>query len=505
MTNADVFVGVSVANVLSPTMLKTMARDPIVFALANPDPEINPTLARKTREDVIIATGRSDFPNQVNNVLGFPYLFRGALDVQATMINDAMKIAAVKAIASLAKDYIPEQVLSVYKDGGTQEFGRDYLIPKPVDQRVLLRVAPAVAKAAMDSGVARKKLDLSKYQEDISNLLGPTQKIIRSLKADITQRTILRKGVKPHLVIPHAEHPHVIQAVKEVLDEGQIELTLLGNTDHLHQRISELSDEAKSLAHLVNPTTDSRSEIFAKDIYAQRKRKGVTMAAAIEQSTNHHYFAASLLAASKVQGLITGVSHNYIDSVRPLIEIVGVLPGQILTGIYLIIKSNSLRFFADCTMNIQPNAEQLANISAVTADFASTMTPDPLRVALLSFANFGASKHSITKTVARATEILHKERPDLVVDGEMQVDTALNSSLRKKEFSFSKLNDNANVLIFPDLNSANIGHKLLTNLGDVTSIGPVLLGLKKTANVLQQEASVQEIINMIYLTAHSSI
>ncbi len=503
--NADVFVGVSVANILSPTMLKTMAKDPIVFALANPDPEIDPILAKSTRSDVIIATGRSDYPNQVNNVLGFPYLFRGALDVQATQINDEMKLAATAAIAKLAKEFIPEQVLSVYKHSNPQTFGRDYLIPKPVDQRVLLRVAPAVAKAAMESGVAGKNIDLESYQDHIANLLGPTQKLIRSIRIDIAHIIAERKNLAPNVVIPHGEHPNVLLAAKEVLEDGLISLTLLGDPRKLEEELQGLSDGARSRVTIINPKTDPLSEEFSKSIYNKRKRKGVNKLAAEEKSRNHNYFAASLLLSGKVDALLTGVSHDYVRSVKPLIEIIGVKKDHVLTGIYLMVKDNSLKFFADCTINIEPSEKELANIASVTADFAQKFTSDPIRVALLSYANFGTSKHPSSKIITKARELVQKGKPDFEIDGGMQVDAALNSKLREKEFSFSKLTGDANVLIFPNLSSANIGYKLLTNMGDVASTGPILLGLKKTANVLHQEASVQEIVNMIYVSAHESL
>lgn len=504
LEDADVFIGVSVADILKPHMLLKMAKNPIVFALSNPNPEINPEVAKKTRDDVIIATGRSDYPNQVNNVLGFPYIFRGALDVRAKTINNEMKLAAVRAIAELAKEHVPDEVLSVYKQVKGYTFGKDYLIPKPVDPRVLLRVAPAVAKAAMDSGVARIQVNMDEYKKRIEAMLGPTRLIVSSIRSDLD--TIYESSKRrAKVVLPFGADPKIIRAVKEVAEQGDVNIILLGTEKAILAQAKKVGVDSLGLVEFIDPMTDPRRESLANAIYDLRKRHGISRTMSHQIVSNHNYFAATMLHLGEVDALVNGITSTYIESVRPILEIIGAKPDQTLAGVYMMVKDKSLKFFADCTINIEPSPEEIANIAISTAQVAREYTTDPIRVALLSFANFGASRHTHSRIMAQALEIIKAKAPDLEVDGEMQVDVALNHELREKEFPFANIKGDANVLIFPNLSAANIGYKLLTNMGGVTSTGPILAGLNKPANVLQRVATVSEIVNMIYVSAHQAL
>ncbi|NRA45353.1 MAG: NADP-dependent malic enzyme [Oligoflexales bacterium] len=501
LEGADAFVGVSTADILTPQMLQTMAKSPIVFALANPNPEINPELAKRTRADVIMATGRSDFPNQVNNVLGFPYIFRGALDVRATTINEEMKLAAVHAIAQLAKEDVPEEVMNVYNRSDSYIFGRDYLIPKPVDHRVLLKVAPAVAKAAMDTGVARKTLDLREYCEEIERILGPTRKVIRNLRTEIAAQSSSKKFIPKIALTAGADH-RVLRAAKQCTETGEVRICLLGKEEKIKETAQSLGIQDLKGIEIIDPNLSPVADDYAQCLYELRNRKGVSRTIAEHVITDENYFAAIMLHRGDVDGVISGVKSPYNKAIKPLLEIIRTEEGKTLAGVYMLVKDKTLTFVADCTVNIDPDSEQLADIALSAAEIAKHYTNDPIRVAMLGFASFGASSHDKAKKVSRAVKIIKKRAPQLEVDGEMQADVALDPSLRSTEFPFCNLKGRANVLIFPDLNSANISYKLLTSFGEVSPTGPILVGIKKPAHVMQRTASVQELIDMIYLSAH---
>ena len=498
MKGADAFVGVSAANVLSAETIKLMAENPIIFALANPDPEIHPDVARKARPDAIIATGRSDFPNQVNNVLGFPFIFRGALDVRATTINEEMKMAAVRAIAALAKEDVPDVVMRAYQEKRGYQFGRDYLIPKPVDPRVMMHVAPAVALAAMESGVARKKVDIEKYREHVERLLGPDKQLIRVLRREILASRTAGNKV-PLLVVPNGNDRRLIKAAAEVAAGGDVRLCLLGSKKHITLHADSLGIyNFDQLVDIVDPLKDEdRANRFSEKLFELRQRRGVSRTSAFQFLRNHNYFASMMVHEGEADGLVSGLLVSYAVAAK-----LGTEEGQVLAGIYLIIANQKMYFFSDCTINIDPDAETLANIAMITAKVAGRYTKDPIRVAMLSFSSFGATKHAMTEKVARATAMVREKMPSLEIDGEMQADVALNDELRNKEFPFARISGPANVLVFPELSSANIAYKLLTNLSEATPIGPILVGVKKPANILQRSATSDEIVNLIYVTAH---
>lgn len=505
MDGADAFVGVSAANVLGPDLLMKMATNPIIFALANPDPEILPSVARKARPDAIIATGRSDFPNQVNNVLGFPFIFRGALDVRASCINDEMKMAAVKAIAQLAKEDVPDAVLKAYKGSEGYHFGRDYLIPKPVDPRVLMHVAPAVAKAAMDSGVARRKIDINDYLEQIERILGPSKRIMRGLKKNLSAARN-KTGKVPHVVLCNGEDRRMLRAASQVVDEGEIKLSLIGDRDSILSQAEKIGLRGiDSRVAIIDPLKSEHAQRYARMLFDIRARRGVSQSTASQLIRSSNYFAAMMVKAGDADGLINGLAEPYADAARPILEIIGPAPGRTLAGIYMIMIKQKLLFFADCTINISPDAEKLANIAMATAELAERYTKDPIRIAMLSFSSFGANRHPSAEKVAKAVSIIRAKAPKLLVDGEMQADVALNLELQQSEFDFCKLAGEANVLVFPDLDAANICYKILTNLTEAVPIGPILVGLQQAANVLQRSATTEEAVSMIYLTAFRTV
>ena len=505
LNGADAFVGVSVANVLTPDMIMGMNANPIIFALANPDPEIHPDLARKARPDAIIATGRSDFPNQVNNVLGFPFIFRGALDVRATTINEEMKLAAVRAIAALAKENVPDVVMRAYQDAEVYQFGRDYLIPKPVDPRVLFHVAPAVAKAAMDSGVARRKVDIEQYTQQIERILGPTQSLVRSLVRDIKTKC-REKQVRPHIVIPHAYDRRILRAAAQVAAETDVRITLLGSQKRVLDKAQQFGiTNFENLVEIMNPFKSDLMDRFSEELFQKRRLRGVTKTSAAQLLNNFNYFAAMLLETGMADAMVSGVVEPYGSSIKPVLEIIGSKAGETLAGIYMVMHKRRQYFFADCTINVNPDAEALAEIAITTAAVAEKYSDEKPRIAMLSFASFGSNRHPESAKVAKAVEIIRERRPDLEVDGEMQADVALNEELRMREFPFCTLTGNPNVLVFPDLSASNIAYKLLANVADAQLIGPILVGLKKPANVLQISATTDEVSNMIYLTAHQVV
>jgi malate dehydrogenase (oxaloacetate-decarboxylating)(NADP+) len=492
MEGSDVFLGCSVKGMVTQAMVRSMAKDPIVFALANPDPEIDYPEAKAAREDVIMATGRSDFPNQVNNVLGFPYIFRGALDVRATAITEDMKMAAARALASLAKEDVPDAVSRAY--GGEQfRFGRDYIIPKPLDPRALVWVAPAVAKAAMDGGVARISLEMGAYRDELRK---------RQSRAAQVMGTVVAKAKKKlsRIVFPEGHHPRIQQAAEILREEGICEPVLLGAVDEIRSSIEEHRLEALGDVTIVDPATSPDFARYAARLWEIRSRRGVTLDEARRRLRLRNYFGAVMLEQGDVDGMVTGLGAGYAYSVRPALEVIRTNPGHRAAGVYLIATKNESYFFADCTVNVDPNAEELADIAIATADLARAFDVVP-RVAMLSYSTFGSAAGESPRKMARATELVRERRPDLEVDGEIQVSVATNADHRRAEFPFSTLKDDANVFVFPDLDAANVAYQMVARLGGAEVIGPVLLGMAKPVSVLQMGCSVQAIVNLAAVTA----
>lgn len=490
---ADVFLGLSTSDVLSPEMLLKMADNPIVFALANPNPEIEYNLAIKTRKDVIMATGRSDHPNQVNNVLGFPFIFRGAIDVRATEINEAMKLATVKALAELAKESIPETVSKAYGDE-TLKFGKNYLIPKPLDPRLITRIAPAVAKAAMDSGVATLKIeDWDQYREDLRRRIGIDQRLM--------SRVMARARKSPRRVVfTEANNISILRAAIIALEEGICIPVLLADRKQIEDLIKEESlDDAILNCEIINPIAERQQrEKYGDMLYEKRKRKGLTKEEAPKVMTNRSYYGCAMLENGEVDALISGLTKDYPTTVMPALQMIGKKEGiNRVAGMYIMLTKKGVYFFADTTLNIDPTAEELADIASMTADVVKFFNMTP-KVAFLSYSNFGSAKGDVPTKTARASEIIKELRPDLCAEGEMQANVALNADLQKSIYPFSELAENgANTLIFPDLASGNIAYKLMMELGGSEAIGPVLIGMNKPVHVLQQGASVRDIVNMI--------
>tara|TARA_R110002051_G_scaffold66515_7_gene120435 strand:+ start:11192 stop:13486 length:2295 start_codon:yes stop_codon:yes gene_type:complete len=491
MANADVFIGLSIANVVTPEMLLSMAKSPIVFAMANPDPEIAYDLAVATRKDIIMATGRSDHPNQVNNVLGFPFIFRGALDVRATAINEAMKMAAVKALADLTKQPVPEQVNIAY--GETRlTFGREYIIPKPFDQRLIYEVPPAVAKAAIESGVAKAPIqDWDKYREELMLRSGNDNKVVRLLHG--RARSNSKK-----IVFAEADHLDVLKAAQIVHEEGIAEPILLGRKEIILELKKELEFDADiAIIDPMSEEFDERHIRYATKYWESRKRSGVTFYSAKIKMRERNYFGAMMVLEGDADGMISGYSRAYPTVVKPILEVIGRATGvKKVATVNIMITERGPLFLADTSINIEPNAEELADIAQMTANVASTFGFDPV-LAMLSYANFGSSTHPNARKVREAVRILHETTPDLVVDGEIQTDFALNKELHESKFPFSKLaGRKVNTLIFPNLESANITYKLLKELNKADSIGPIMVGLRKSVHIMQLGASVDEIVNM---------
>ncbi len=500
LDGADAFVGVSVKGIVTKEMVAKMSRDPIIFAMANPEPEILPEDILSVRTDAIIATGRSDYPNQVNNVLGFPFIFRGALDTRAMAINEEMKMAAVRALAQLAKEDVPEYVSRAY--GGQQfKFGRDYLIPKPFDRRALLYVAPAVAKAAMDSGVARIQIDVKQYREKLESFLGFTYTAMRFVRKQVrkAERDI---GRKISLVFPEGEHQKILHAAKIVRDENLAEPILLGNPEKIKLEIARLGlEEALEGVQIIRPSQSELLPRFAQRFFEKRQRKGVTLANAEVLMKQNTYFAAMMVEEGIADGTIGGIAQSYPDTLKPAMQVIGVKPGKTLAGIYMIANKKKTYWFADTTINVEPDAAALANIAVTTAELVKTSTGTEPRVAMLSFSNFGSNDHPATQAVRDAVKILHAKHPELIVDGEMQADTALKPEISKESFPFNQVAGDANILIFPNLHAANIAYKLVWRMGGVEAIGPILVGMNKPVCVLQRGSDVNDIVNMAAITA----
>ena len=493
LVGADVFCGLSVAGAMTQVMVSSMAENPIIFAMANPDPEIRPEDAFAAREDAIVGTGRSDYPNQVNNVLGFPFIFRGALDVYASAINEEMKMAAAQALADLVHEDVPDSVLSAY-GLSSLKFGRDYLIPKPLDARVLLWVAPAVAEAAMESGVARRHLDLAAYRETLIQRQG----LGRQVRTNIMNTA--RRGPLQRIVFPEGEQTKIIRAAARVQEEQIGTPILLGREDLIRNKIDELG--LKFSPRIINPLSLAETERreYANSYYELRKRKGISPALAHSQVASRRYFGLMLLQCGGADAFLGGLSYEYPQIVRPALQIFHTRPGvKRASGLYLIVVKGRLYLFTDATVNIDPNAETLAEIALLAAEFAETMEMEA-RVALLSFSNFGSTPHPHSRRVQEAVQILHQRKPELVVDGEMQADTAVVQDIIEDRFPFSRVKD-ANVLVFPDLQSANIAYKLLSRLGDAEAIGPVLLGMGAPVHVLQAGDDVEDIVAMAAVAA----
>jgi malate dehydrogenase (oxaloacetate-decarboxylating)(NADP+) len=493
LKGADVFVGVSAKDVMTPEMLLSMADRPIVFAMANPDPEITYDLALATRPDVIMATGRSDYPNQVNNVLGFPFIFRGALDVRATAINDEMKMAAAHALATLAKEDVPEAVLKAY-GVNSLSFGREYLIPKPFDPRVLTWVAPAVAKAAMDTGVARKPIeDFDAYRESLERIMGPSRKVMH-----MVFHKVRRIGGR-RIVYPEGEESCIIRGARNVMDQGIAQPILLGNRAVIAERASALGVDTSDF-EILDPASASQSEMYADELYRMRERKGLTPGRAKDLILDPTLFGLMMVRRGEADGFVGGMKKPYPETIRPALQIVGLCPGvSRISALHLLVLRDRLFFCADTMVNIEPTAEELAEIACLAADTARYFDVEP-RVAMLAFSSFGSVRHEKAERVARAAAIVQQRRPDLIVDGEMHLDTAVAPEIVQTSYPHSRIKGDANVLIFPDLNSGNIGYKLVQRLGRADVIGPILMGMRRPVNVLQHGSTVAEIVNTTAIT-----
>lgn len=490
MKGADVFVGLSKANVLTPEDILAMAKNPIVFALANPDPEITYELASKTRADLIMATGRSDHPNQVNNVLGFPYIFRGALDVRATEINEAMKLAAVYALAELAKEHVPDSVMLAYNTEKL-EFGREYLIPKPLDPRLITSIAPAVARAAMESGMATQPIsDWADYHRQLQKRIGIDQQLVTNL--------IDRAKSSPkRVVFGEAENLKILKAAQIVQDEEIAYPILLGNRQVITQLIKEHKLELDGCT-IIDPREDKeRDERYANVYYEKRQRKGITLIDAQRAVRDRNVFGAMMVELEEADAFISGLTRDYSRTILPSLQIIGMRPGvKRVAGMYIILHKSGTFFFADCTVNVDPTAEELVDIIGVTTRGVRFFDAEP-RVAILSYSNFGSSKGDVPDKTREAVRLAKLKYPNLVIDGEIQANVALNTELQRELYPFSALaKEGANTLVFPNLSSANIAYKLLMEIGGAETIGPVLLGMRKPVHILQTGSSIREIVNM---------
>ncbi len=496
MVDADVMIGLSAGNVVTPAMLKTMSKRPIIFALANPDPEIPYHLAVEARPDALIATGRSDYPNQVNNVLGFPYMFRGALDVRAKAITEEMKLAAAEAIAALAREDVPDDVLRAY---GQQRlrFGKDYIIPKPFDSRVLYWVAPAVARAAMECGVARDQIDLEDYRERLYRTISPARRVLFRI-------TETAKSEPRRIVYPEAENDNILRAAHRVLEEGLAQPILIGSPQRIREHAEKLGIDLEG-AQIVHPRESEQLDAYVDAYWKKRQRRGVTRHHAYKElRRSRTAFGLMMLDAGHADGLVAGVRQDYPATIRPALQIIGVREGVTrAAGMYMVVTKTGVRFLADTTINIEPDADTLAEIAILAADTVSDLGIEP-RVAMLSFSNFGDAPHPASRKVADATAKVKRLRPDLMIDGEMQANVALDEEARAP-YPFCTLKGAANVLIFPNLDAGNAAYKLLAASGGAEIIGPIVLGMRKQVNVLQQGATVDAIVHMTAITVARAI
>lgn len=492
--DADVFLGLSVGNVVTKEMIRSMAKDPIVFAMANPNPEISFEDATSAREDIIMATGRSDYPNQINNVLGFPFIFRGALDVRATTINEEMKIAASQALASLAKKYVPDMVAKAYNQQNIV-FGKDYIIPKPLDPRLITTVSVAVAKAAIKSGVARKIItNWAEYEQELSERLGFDNRLVMSIRQKAKQNP-------KRVVFAEGDNFKILKAAQFVSREKIAIPILLGNEDKIREIINEnqLELEGVPIIDLQKHISEEKRLQFANILYEKRKRKGMTYDEAIEKMYNRDYYGAMMVETGEADAFISGFTRRYADTIMPTLQVIGVKEDfNHIAGMYIMLSKKGALFLADTTVNMNPTAQVLVDTTLLTAAEVKRFNIEP-KIALLSYTNFGAIKgQGSPGTVKEAVRILQEKYPDLLVDGEMQANYALNGKLRFKRYPFNKLGDaDANTLIFPNLSSGNITYKVLQSVGVAESIGPILMGMKKPIHILQRDSSVREIINMV--------
>lgn len=496
--NTDVFIGLSVKDTLTPDMLKSMKSKPIVFAMANPDPEIKPDVAKKTVPDLIIATGRSDYPNQVNNVLGFPSIFRGALDVHATHINEAMKTAAVFALAELAREDVPDSVSRAYQDE-VFHFGPNYILPKPFDMRVLTRVAPAVAKAAMESGVAQKPItDFEKYKLKLASFQGRRRGFIREIINKVKRKNKSRSYSLPRIVFPEGNSKRTLKAINMLYEERLMNPVLLGDTEEICQLIQEMELDNMDEVEIVNPGEDAQFGKYVKTFYEMKQRKGILKKEAARLMKDSNYFGAMMLELNAVDAVITGATQNYVDSIRPILQIIGTGKRKIASGMNIVLIQDKILFFADTTVNINPSAIDIANIAVHTARVASGLSVKP-RIAMLSFSNFTGRQEN-PKKMREAAKLVKKWYPDWIVDGEMQADTAVNPDIVKNIFPFCQIQKGANVFIFPNLDSGNIAYKLVQQLGSGEVLGPFLMGVRKPANVVQRTGTTEDVANTIVMT-----
>ena len=486
---ADVLFGLSVKDAFTADMIRSMAPNPIIFAMANPDPEITPDAAFAVRSDVIMATGRSDYPNQVNNVLGFPFIFRGALDVRATSINEEMKLAAVMALAKLAREEVPDSVSKAY---GNEKFsfGREYIIPKPFDPRALLHVAPAVAQAAMDSGVARQPIeDMEKYKEHLESTQGQSKEIMRYI--------INKAKTEPkRIAFPEGDNEKILRAVQILVDEGIAKPILIGNSIKIRDKIDEMGLNLDDV-QIVDTENSRYSEPYAQELYQLRQRKGITESEArrIIRRKSRNHFGAMMVRMGDADAMLSGIDSHYPETIRPALEVVGKKPNlNSVNGMYMMVFKKGVYFMADTTVEIEPTAEGLAETALLASQYVKVFDVEP-RIAMLSFSNFGSVRHPQSDKVRKAVEIVKQRDPELIIDGEMQADTAVVQELLD-HFSFSKLKQTANILIFPDLASGNISYKLLARLGGAEAIGPILMGMEKPVHVLQRGDDVNDIVNM---------
>lgn len=492
--DADVFLGLSVGNVVNKDMIRSMAKYPIVFAMANPNPEISYEDATSAREDIIMATGRSDYPNQINNVLGFPFIFRGALDVRATTINEEMKIAASQALASLAKKYVPDMVAKAYNQQNIV-FGKDYIIPKPLDPRLITTVSVAVAKAAIKSGVARKIItNWDEYEQELSERLGFDNRLVMSIRQKAKQSP-------KRVVFAEGSNFKILKAAQFVSREKIAKPILLGNEEKIREIIEEnhLELEGVPIIDLQKDVSNEKREQFANILFEKRQRKGMTYDEALEKMYNRDYFGAMMVETGEADAFISGFTRRYADTIIPTLQVIGVKEEfNHIAGMYIMLSKKGALFLADTTVNMNPNAQVLVDTTKLTAAEVRRFNIEP-KIALLSYTNFGALKgQGSPGTVKEAVRILHEKCPELIVDGEMQANYALNGKLRFKRYPFNKLGDaDANTLIFPNLSSGNITYKVLQSVGVAESIGPILMGMKKPIHILQRDSSVREIINMV--------
>lgn len=494
MKDADVFVGLSVAGMVSKEMVKSMAPDPVIFALANPVPEILPEEVAEVRDDAIMATGRSDYANQVNNVLGFPFIFRGALDVRARSVTPNMMVAATRALAELAQQEVPESVILAY-GGDPIEFGREYIIPKPFDPRVLFFVAPAVARAAMEDGVSRIELDLDEYGDRLKASLGPGMEVMQRMVSKA------RKAPK-RVVLTDGFSDRVLRAAVHVVEEGVASPIIMGRPGQVQARAEEMGLDLQGV-EIVHPAEEEeKRERYAQALYRRRLRKGLTLAEARDEMSRSLHFAGMMVREGDADAMVAGIESNYPETIRPALQVVGPADGvKHVAGLYMIaLPDKRLLFFSDTSVNIDPDSETLAEIALLSAGFVKELGIDP-RVAMLSFSNFGSAPHLFSEKVARAVTRIKELAPDLEVDGEMQADSAVNFDILQAIYPFTKLKGAANVLVFPNLSAANTAYKLMGQLSDAEVIGPILLGMRKPVHVLQRGATVQDIVNLITIAA----